>query len=153
NERMTSATHVEIEMESHKNSMPLTIAMDFEPDAAHRIAAVALRAGGPAGGGRGGPPPLPAAPIDGKMPDGELSIALGAYLGGLAAAHDFTGVVLVARDGKAVFESAYGTENPEGNTPMGAGLRFNVASIGKAFTKAAVGQLIAAGKLKESDTI
>jgi CubicO group peptidase (beta-lactamase class C family) len=152
-ERMTTATHVEIDLESHKNAMPLTIAMDFEPAAPHRIAAVSLRAGGPAGGGRGGPPPLPAPPFDGKMPDAELSIALGAYLGGVAAAHDFAGVVLVARDGQAIFERPYGAENPAGNAPMGADLRFNLASIGKAFTKAAVGQLIAAGKLKESDTI
>lgn len=152
-EDLSSATHVDLRMASRKNSMPLTIAMDFEPGAPHRIAAVAVRVGGPAGGGRGGPPPVPAAPIDAKMPDAELSMALDGYLGGLAAAHDFAGVVLVAKDGKAIFEKAYGVVNPEGNTPMSTALRFNLASIGKAFTKTAVGQLIAAGRLKESDTI
>ena len=152
NERMTTATHAELGMQSHKNSLPLSIAIDFETAAPHRISSVAVRAGGPAGGGRGGPP-LPAPPIDPKMPDDELSVALGGYLGGLAAAHDFTGVVLAARDGQTIFENAYGVANPEGHAPMSADLRFNVASIGKAFTKTAVAQLIAAGKLKESDTI
>src|SRR5215467_13925278 len=51
NERMTSPTHVELDVESHKNSMPLTIVIDFESAAPHRIRAVAVRAGGPAGGG------------------------------------------------------------------------------------------------------
>src|SRR5579872_764022 len=106
NDRVTSPTHVELDMESHKNAMPLTIAIDFEPAAPHRIAAVALRAGGP-GGGRGGPPPLPVPPIAADMPDAELSIALGGYLGGLAAANAFSGVVLVAKNGKTIFESAY----------------------------------------------
>ncbi|HEX6465410.1 MAG TPA: serine hydrolase domain-containing protein, partial [Vicinamibacterales bacterium] len=36
---------------------------------------------------------------------------------------------------------------------MSADLRFNLASIGKAFTRTAVAQLIAGGKVKESDTI
>jgi len=153
NERMTSPTHVELDIESRKNSMPLTIAMDFEAGSPHRIATVALRAGGPAGGGRGGPPPIPAAPIDAKMPDAELSIALDAYLAGLAAAHDFAGVVIVAKDGKAIFEHRYGFTNPGSNAPMSADLRFNVASIGKAFTKTAIGQLIQAGKLKTTDTL
>src|SRR6516165_9941909 len=30
NERMTSATHAELDLESHKNAMPLSITMDFE---------------------------------------------------------------------------------------------------------------------------
>src|SRR5215471_3155912 len=53
-ERMTSAGHVELEMQSRKNSMPLSIAIDVEPNAPFRIAQVALRAGGPADSGRGG---------------------------------------------------------------------------------------------------
>lgn len=153
NERVTSPTHVELEIESHKNAMPLTIAIDFEPAAPHRIAAVALRAGGPAGGRGNGPAPLPAPPITGSMPDAELPIALGGYLGGLAAANDFAGVVLVAKNGRPIFESAFGAANPGSNAPMDAGLRFNVASIGKAFTRTAIGQLIQAGRLKPSDTL
>jgi hypothetical protein len=111
NARMSSATHVELDIESQKNSMPLTITMDFEAAAPHRIASVSLRAGGPAGGGRGGPAPIPPAPISATMPGDELSLALGAYLGGLAAANDFAGVVLVAKDGQIIFEDAYGSAN------------------------------------------
>jgi D-alanyl-D-alanine carboxypeptidase len=154
NQRMTGPTHVELDVESRKNSMPLVIVMDFEAAAPHRITAVALRAGGPAvGGRRDGPPPIPAPPIDAKMPDAELSPALDAYLAGLAAANDFTGVVLLAKEGKPVFEHAYGMTNPGSNAPMSADLRFNVASIGKAFTKAAIGQLIQTGRLKPGDTL
>lgn len=153
NARMSSATHVELDIESQKNSMPLTITMDFEAAAPHRIASVSLRAGGPAGGGRGGPAPIPPAPISATMPGDELSLALGAYLGGLAAANDFAGVVLVAKDGQIIFEDAYGSANPGSNAPMSADLRFNVASIGKAFTKTAIGQLIQSGTLKPTDTL
>lgn len=154
-EDVTSPTHVDVAMKSGINSMPLTIAMDFEAAPPFRIAGVALRAGGPAGGrgGRGGPPPIAAPPIDARMSDADLAAALDGYLAGLARAGDFAGVVLVARDGKAIFEKPYGVADRERNVPMAPGLRFNYASIGKAFTKAAIGQLIAAGKVTASDTI
>ena len=155
-ERMTSPTRVELDMTSRTNSMPLRIVMDFEAAAPFRISQVAVRAGGPAGGGRdgrGAPPPLTPAPINARMGDAELSSALDGYLAGLAGTNDFAGVVLVAKNGRPVFEKAYGTADRDRGIPMTTDLRFNVASIGKAFTRTAVGQLIAAGKLKESDTI
>lgn len=151
-ERITTPTHVELEMASKKNSMPLTIVMDFEAAPPHRISQVALRAGGPAGGGRGGrgiPPP----PISGRMSDAELSASADGYLGALAKAGDFAGVVLIAKDGKGIFEKPYGVADRETGMPISGDLRFNIASIGKAFTKTAIGQLIAAGQLKETDTI
>jgi CubicO group peptidase (beta-lactamase class C family) len=152
---MTSPTHADLQMHSATNSMPLTIGMDFEAQPPSRIAGVTLRAGGPAGGrgGRGAPPALPTPPVTGKMSDAELSAALDAYLGTVARAGDFAGVVLVARDGRTVFEKAYGAADRERNTAMAANLRFNYASIGKAFTKTAIAQLVAAGKLKLSDTV
>lgn len=152
-ERMTSPTHVELEMESKKNAMPLGIVMDFEPGTPHRIASVGIRAGGPAGGGRGGPPPLPPAPIKADMPASALSSALDVYLSGITQSKDFAGGVLVAKDGAPLFEKAYGVADRERNTPMTTDLRFNIASIGKAFTKTAIGQLIQAGKLKGTDTL
>ena len=155
-EDMTSPTHVELAMKSSTNSMPLTIAIDFEPEAPFRIAQVAIRAGGGPGagrGGRGGPPPIPAPPIDAGMSDAELSAALDRYLGGLSASGGFAGVVLVAKDGHAIFEKPYGVADREKGLPMSAGMRFNYASIGKAFTKTAIGQLVAAGTLKTTDTV
>src|SRR5215471_463007 len=47
---MTGATHADLQIRSATNSMPLTIAMDFEPQAPYRIVGVSLRAGGPAAG-------------------------------------------------------------------------------------------------------
>ena len=46
-------------------------------------------------------------------------------------------------------------ESPIGNAtcPMSADLRLAYASIGKAFTRAAIGQLIAAGRVKLTDTL
>ena len=121
---------------------------------ADSIATTTRQAGRPSEGAENdGPPPLPIPPIDGTMPDAALATALGGYLAKLEAAHDFAGVVLVARSGKIVFENAYGVADRTRNTPMTADLRFNVASIGKMFTKTAVGQLIQAGTLKPSDTI
>src|SRR5215471_9339873 len=38
NEQMTTAGHVELEIASRKNSMPLSIAIDFEPNTPFRIA-------------------------------------------------------------------------------------------------------------------
>lgn len=149
---MSTPTHATLQMHSATNDMPLAIEIDFEATAPFRIASVSIRAGGPAGG-RGGPPPLPPPPVNGRTNGPELSDALDAYLGGLARSNEFAGVVLVAKDGRALFQKPYGVADRDHGTPMSADLRFNVASIGKAFTKTAVGQLIQAGRLKESDTI
>ena len=71
----------------------------------------------------------------------------------LAAQALVEGVVLVSKVGEPVFQKAYGLANREQRSPMSPELRFNYASIGKAFTKTAIGQLISAGKLKLTDTI
>ena len=154
-EDMSSSTHVDVTLRSRTNDMPMVVSMDLEAAAPFRIAQVGIRVGGPAGGrgGRGGPPPLPAPPVNPRMTSPELAGALDGYLAGLARNGDFAGVVLVAKDGQPVFEKAFGTADRDKNTAMTPDLRFNIASIGKAFTKTAVGQLIAAGKLKPTDTI
>ncbi len=151
----TSATHVDLEMHSATNSMPLTIAMDFEPQAPYRIVQASLRAGGSPAGGRGGgsESPMPAPPITATMSASELSTALDSYLDRLSGAGTFAGVVLVSKVGEPIFQKSYGIADREKKSPMSPGLRFNYASIGKAFTKTAIGQLISAGKLKLTDTI
>ena len=52
-----------------------------------------------------------------------------------------------------MFQKAYGLANRDAKMPVMASTRFNIASIGKAFTKTAVGQLVAQGRLALTDTI
>lgn len=94
-----------------------------------------------------------AAPLSPAMSDAELANALDGWIAPQAADGSFAGVVLVARDGKPLFERAYGLAVRERRTPFSTDLRFNLASIGKAFTKVAIGQLVQQGKLRFSDTI
>jgi CubicO group peptidase (beta-lactamase class C family) len=103
--------------------------------------------------GRGGTPELTPPAINPLMNGDELSRALDGYLSRLAATDEFAGVVLVAKNGEKLFERAYGPADRDRKTPMTPELRFNIASIGKAFTRAAIGQLIAARKLSLTDTI
>jgi D-alanyl-D-alanine carboxypeptidase len=56
-------------------------------------------------------------------------------------------VVLVAHDGRVVFERAYGLRDEKGDDPLTPTTRFDLASAGKMFTATAVLQQVAAGKL------
>ncbi|HEX7190329.1 MAG TPA: serine hydrolase [Thermoanaerobaculia bacterium] len=71
-----------------------------------------------------------------------------------AAAEDrFSGVVMLAKAGEPVFTKAWGYADPAKTTPNRTDTKFNLGSINKFFTKVAIGQLAAAGKLSLSDTI
>lgn len=105
---------------------------------------------------RGGPdegPPLAPPPIAASMTKDELSRALDGYLAPLAAKDEFAGVVLIAKDGQPVYQGAYGLADRERKTPIAASTRFNFASIGKAFTRTAIAQLIGQNKLALTDTL
>jgi CubicO group peptidase (beta-lactamase class C family) len=70
-----------------------------------------------------------------------------------ADADQFSGVLLIARDGKPVLQRAWGLANKESKTPNTMDTKFNIGSINKAFTKKAIEQLAAAGKLSLDDRI
>ncbi len=79
--------------------------------------------------------------------------ALDGFALGLVEAQLFSGVVLIASDGKIVFEKAYGTVDAEKETPVEPETRFNLASAGKMFTSTSVLQQIALGKLTLDTTV
>ncbi|MFM6828756.1 MAG: serine hydrolase domain-containing protein [Novosphingobium sp.] len=72
---------------------------------------------------------------------------LDAYVQGVTAAGQFSGVVLVARNGAVIFERAYGLRDEKREDQISAKTRFDLASAGKMFTATAVLQQISAGKL------
>ena len=69
------------------------------------------------------------------------------------AAHGFSGVVLVAREGKVVFTKAYGMANRVKRIPMRVDTVMGIGSTPIDFTKAGILLLAERGKLKRSDPI
>jgi D-alanyl-D-alanine carboxypeptidase len=114
----------------------------------YKVTRMAMEVGGPEERPEGPPPP-----IHGGMTPAELTSALDGYLAGLADAGRFAGVVAIAKDGVTVFERAYGLANREQAVKATPAIPYNLASIGKAFTKTAIGQLVSQGTLKLTDTI
>jgi CubicO group peptidase (beta-lactamase class C family) len=64
-----------------------------------------------------------------------------------------SGVVLIAKDDKILFEKAYGWASLAYDRPMTLATRLNIASIAKRFTGVAIGQLVDAGKLSYDDPV
>jgi CubicO group peptidase (beta-lactamase class C family) len=127
-----------------------TIVLTLEPAAPFRIARMGVQVGGPPQGGGPGLPPVPANPA---MTPEQLSSALDGYITPLVANDTFSGTVIVAKDGTPVFQKAYGLADRANRVPNTMATRFSIGSINKAFTKTAIGQLIASGKLSLTDTI
>ena len=96
---------------------------------------------------------LPRPPIDGSLTSDEIDRRLGEYITRLAADEVFSGVALVARNGVPVFFKAYGMADREKKIPNTIRTRFNLGSINKGFTQAAIRQLVQAGKLSMTDTL
>jgi CubicO group peptidase (beta-lactamase class C family) len=126
------------------------IELVLEAEKPFLIAGIGVDVGGAAGRGSSG---LPPPPINGSMTDAELSQALDAYLSGLAKDDVLSGVALVAKNGAAVFEKAYGLADRANRVPNTPATRFNLGSINKIFTQTAIEQLVAAGRLRRTDTV
>jgi len=65
----------------------------------------------------------------------------------------FSGAVLVAKGGKVILHSGYGLADRGKNIPVRKETVFDIGSITKRFTKAAILKLEEQGKLKRSDTL
>ncbi len=71
----------------------------------------------------------------------------------LAAANTFSGAVLVAQNGRVVFQHAYGVANRKTHARNDLQTRFNLASVGKTFTAVAVARLVEQHKLNFTDPV
>jgi D-alanyl-D-alanine carboxypeptidase len=83
----------------------------------------------------------------------ELIVALRKRVDAEVAADRFAGALLVAKDGKPVFEQAYGMADREDHVPNTLKTRFRIGSMNKVFTAVATLQLVAAGKLGLDDPL
>ncbi len=67
--------------------------------------------------------------------------------------NDFSGTILLARDGKPLVMKGYGFANREWQIPNTATTKFRIGSVTKQFTSMMVMQLREQGKLKLEDSV
>jgi D-alanyl-D-alanine carboxypeptidase len=65
----------------------------------------------------------------------------------------FSGVVLIAKDSKVIFQQAYGYSDRDTKRPNSIDTKFRFGSMGKMFTGVAIMQLVQEGKVNLEDTI
>jgi CubicO group peptidase (beta-lactamase class C family) len=88
-----------------------------------------------------------------KANDEELMAAARQLLEAETRADEFSGVVLIAKNFQVLFQQAYGFADREKKIPNQKDTKFNLGSINKNFTRAAILQLKKQGKLSLPDPI
>ena len=88
-----------------------------------------------------------------KANEKEFIAAVKAFLDEKTRADEFSGVVLVAKDGRVLLHEAYGLADRDAKVLNKKDTRFNLGSINKNFTRVAIHQLARQGRLSIDDTI
>lgn len=91
--------------------------------------------------------------VGSKADEAEMLTETEAFLARMAEADEFSGAVLIARDGKPVFARAYGLASRAYQAPIRIDTKFCLASMGKMFTATAIVQLAEQKKLAFEDTV
>ncbi len=126
-----------------------TIELTLGPAPDERITRMGIEVGEV---GEAGNRPTPPG-INGRMDDAALAQGLDAYLAPRVASGEFSGAVLIAREGVPVYEKGFGLADRAEGRPNTSSTRFSIGSINKIFTKTAVAQLVSKGALSLSDTL
>jgi CubicO group peptidase (beta-lactamase class C family) len=88
-----------------------------------------------------------------RLTERELVREVGAFMKKLTDVDAFSGVLLIAKDGRPIFKRAYGLASKAYNVPNRTDTKLNIASAAKMFTAVAIMQLVEQGKLSVTDTI
>jgi CubicO group peptidase (beta-lactamase class C family) len=118
---------------------------EFEPNPPHGL--LGIRVQDVEGGQREQPTIKPMAN------EAQALDAAGSLLDSLVKSDEFSGVVLVAKNGTPVFERAYGFADRDHKKANRVDTKFNLGSINKSFTAIAIQQLASSGKLSLKDPI
>jgi D-alanyl-D-alanine carboxypeptidase len=133
----STPTHLSALMQERASDQVARLTIDVDTAEPHRITALSLNA-------IPRPPELAIA----RLSESALVDALGDRLARDAAAGTFAGAVLVAHNGRNIFEQAYGLADRERKIPNTLETRFRIGSMNKMFTAVAILQLVEAEKIR-----
>lgn len=139
----TGPTGAEARLKSKLTGNQVLLVVRTEADSPHRISGLGLRRVNPE----------PGATSAKKMTEAEMAKELDAFMQKLAGADLFSGTVLLAKDGKPIYQKAFGTANKDFNAPNKLDTKFNLGSMNKMFTAVAIAQLAERGKLSFDDPL
>jgi CubicO group peptidase (beta-lactamase class C family) len=125
------------------------LTLRVETDSPHSINGIILA---PANAPRG-QIPRPGNGFLGKDSASAIPAELEKNLDGMVKSSEFSGAVLVAKNGYPIFRKAYGLASREYGAHNRLDTKFNLGSINKVFTQIAIGRLIEQGALSLDDTI
>lgn len=97
--------------------------------------------------------PLPVAPQLGPPGPREVARTMTRFMDRLARADTFSGVILIARNGRPFLRRAYGPKSLVPGERNDVNTRFSIASIGKSLTAVVIGQLLDEGRLQLEDQV
>ena len=125
---------------------PLTLTFDCEANSPHMLLGIRIEQGEPPAD------PQAANPANQtKLTEAEALASVETLLNDLVKKDEFSGVALIAKDGKPIFEKAFGLASKEYSVPNRIDTKFNLGSINKIVTQIALAQLIEQNKLSLDD--
>src|SRR5215203_2640686 len=96
---------------------------------------------------------IPAAQSADSQSAQQVAAKIDEYMKAAVMVDDFSGSLLVARDGRPIFNKSYGLGNIELGAPNTPQTVFRIASISKPFTATAIMMLQERGELNVDDSI
>ncbi|MBK5256795.1 MAG: beta-lactamase family protein [Vicinamibacteria bacterium] len=153
-QKVVKASEFEIDVEAimRKSGRAVVLHLAVDPAPPHEVAGLGVRPSGAQGSGG----PRGAAGVEdddmAPRPAGDVIVAAPAIVDQAVAA-GFSGVVLIAKDGKPVLERASGFAHRGLDVKNRIDTKFNLGSINKTFTKLAIAQLMEVGKLGWDDRL
>jgi len=146
-------------LESEKGDAWLNLNLQVEPEEPHRIMSMGLAPGSrPAEKKENVKAQIDTEKSAAILEENEELLfsnlkQLNRYLINRTKENEFSGTVLIAKDGKAVFHKAYAYASKRYGVPNKKDTKFNLGSLNKMFTTVAITQLMEKGKLSIDDPI
>ena len=137
-EKPAEATYI---VQSELTGLYEALWVSVEENAPHKVTGIGLR------------PPTGAPAIAAPANEADLASRLDAAVKKLTAADVFSGTVLIAKNGEAIYKGAFGEANKDFSVPNRIDTKFNLGSMNKMFTGVAIAQLAERGKLSYDDPL